>query len=121
MTLEDLQKAGFSFKCLSENVDTSTASGTLMMQLLGMFSEFEVNTLCARTKEALRQAKLEGKLLGRPPVADNIRVTVLDLYQNHSTTVEAVARRCKVSARTVYRIAKKSGVSRHGQNLNNAK
>lgn len=120
-TLEDLQKAGVSFKCLSENVNTATASGTLMMQLLGMFSEFEVNTLRARTKEALRQAKLEGKLLGRPPVTEDIRVRILDLYQNDSITVETVARQCKVSARTVYRIAKASGISRRGQNFNDVK
>lgn len=111
-TLEDLQKAGVSFKSLTENVDTSTATGTLMMQLLGMFSEFEVNTTRARIKEALKQARLEGKILGRPPMSDKTKRNIASLYQNASLPVEAIAKRFHISVRTVYRVAKNSGISR---------
>lgn len=112
VTLEDLQMAGVRFKSLSENIDTSTPSGVLMMQLLAMFSEFEVNTTSARIKEALKQAKLEGKTLGRPAIDDNTQLKILQMYQNPSLTVKDIAKRCHVSLRTVYRIAKKAGVSR---------
>lgn len=119
--IEDLQTANVNFMSLSENVDTSTLSGTMMMQLLGVFSEFEVNTLRARTKEAMYQAKLEGKLIGRPPLKDSVKKKVTNLYQNTSLSVETIAKRCGVSRRSVYRIARDSGISRHSRYIDAGK
>ncbi|KRL07881.1 recombinase family protein [Schleiferilactobacillus perolens] len=116
-TLEELQRSGVAFRSLSENIDTSTPGGVLMMQLLGMFSEFEVNTLRARTKEALYQARLEGKQLGRPAVPAKTQEAIRKLYQNHAFSVETTAKKYGVSVRTVYRLAKSSGLSRRQPNF----
>lgn len=110
--LEDLKENDIAFKSINENIDTTSATGILMMQLLAMFSEFEVNTLRTRTKEALRQAKLDGKILGRPSYNENIRQKVVNMYRNPDLTVREVAEKCNVSERTVYRIAKDNKLSR---------
>lgn len=115
--IEDLQTTVVNFMSISENVDTSTISGVMMMQLLGVFSELEVNTLRARTREAMKQAKLEGKQIGRSPLTDSIKKKVVDLYRNTTLPVEAVAARCHVSCRSVYRIVQTSGVSRHSRDI----
>lgn len=119
--IEDLQKSNVNFMSLSENVDTSTLSGTMMMQLLGVFSEFEVNTLRARTREAMQQAKLEGKQIGRPPLKDSVKKKVIHLYQNTDLSVETIARHCGVSRRSVYRIVKTSGTSRRSRDIDAGK
>ena len=110
--LEDLKANNISFKSLKDDIDTSTPTGILMMQLLAMFSEFEVNTLRERTKEGLRQAKLDGKVLGRPELEDKLKDKVAKLYCNPDITVKEVATRCNVSERSVYKIAKERKLSR---------
>ncbi|WP_166806638.1 recombinase family protein [Companilactobacillus zhachilii] len=110
--LEDLKSNNISFKSINENVDTNSPTGILMMQLLAMFSEFEVNTLRTRTKEALHQAKLDGKVLGRPSFDINKRREIALLYRNPDLSVKEVADRCNVSQRTVFRIAKENNLSR---------
>ncbi|WP_211331266.1 recombinase family protein [Companilactobacillus insicii] len=110
--LEDLKSNNIAFKSVTENIDTSSPTGILMMQLLAMFSEFEVNTLRTRTKEALRQAKLDGKTLGRPFLDEKIQDKVERYYRNPDLTVKQVALKCDVSERTVYRIAKRRKLSR---------
>ncbi|WP_164509369.1 recombinase family protein [Companilactobacillus jidongensis] len=114
--LEGLKASNIAFRSINENIDTTSATGILMMQLLAMFSEFEVNTLRTRTKEALRQAKLDGKILGRPSYDENIRQKVVNMYRNPDITVKEVAEKCKVSERTVYRIAKDNKLSRSFKN-----
>lgn len=110
--LEDLKANNIAFKSLKDDIDTSTATGVLMMQLLAMFSEFEVNTLRERTREGLRQAKLDGKVLGRPALDDKLKDKVAKLYCNPDITVKEVATRCNVSERSVYKIAKERKLSR---------
>ncbi len=110
--LEDLKEQNISFKSINENIDTSSATGILMMQLLAIFSEFEVNTLRTRTKEALHQAKIDGKVLGRPSINENIREKIVKLYLNPDLSVKEVAEKCNVSERTVYRIVKNRKLSR---------
>lgn len=110
--LEDLKADNIAFKSIKDDIDTSTPTGILMMQLLAMFSEFEVNTLRERTREGLRQAKLDGKVLGRPAIEDKLKDKIEKLYCNPDITVKQVAERCNVSERTVYKIAKERNLSR---------
>lgn len=110
--LEDLKANNISFKSLKDDIDTSTPTGILMMQLLAMFSEFEVNTLRERTREGLRQAKLDGKMLGRPALDNKVKDKIAKLYCNPDITVSQVASMCNVSDRTVYKIAKERKLSR---------
>lgn len=110
--IEDLKNNGISFKSINDNIDTSNAQGILMTQLLAMFSEFEVNVLRERTKEGLKQARLDGKILGRPALDDKLKDRVARLYCNPDLTVKQVAEKCNVSESTVYKIAKKRKLSR---------
>jgi len=64
--LQELQNKGIDFCSITEGYDTSTAGGKAFFQIAGAFAEFEANLISERTKEGLRQAKKEGKKLGRP-------------------------------------------------------
>ncbi len=52
---------GVNFIATTQNIDTSTASGKLQLQILGAFAEFERNIISERTKEGLKTAKNVGK------------------------------------------------------------
>ena len=48
------------------DLDTSTPSGRMMFQIIGVFSEFERTVISSRVKAGLSRVKNKGKKLGRP-------------------------------------------------------
>ena len=58
---EEFKRKGVQFIAVTQNIDTTTASGVLMLQILGSFAEFERNLISERTKEAIRNNPKVGK------------------------------------------------------------
>jgi len=67
-SLADLDSYGIAFVSLRDNLDLSTPSGRLMFQIIGAMAEFERSLIQERVRAGLRNAKLKGKTLGRPPL-----------------------------------------------------
>jgi DNA invertase Pin-like site-specific DNA recombinase len=51
---------GIDFIAVTQNIDTTSASGKLQLQIMGAFAEYERNIISERTKEGLRKRK-DGK------------------------------------------------------------
>jgi site-specific DNA recombinase len=67
--VEELDKAGVAFRSVSEPFDTSTPAGRMMMQMLGVFAEFERATIVERIGAGMeRKAKLGGWTVGTYPI-----------------------------------------------------
>lgn len=66
MNIDELKNKGKHFIVLTQPIDTSNASGILMLQLLGAFAEFEREMIRERTLAGLDRARAKGKKLGRP-------------------------------------------------------
>lgn len=58
---DEFKNKGVSFIAVTQNIDTTSASGKLQLQIMGAFAEFERNIISERTKEGLRRAKGVGK------------------------------------------------------------
>ena len=56
----EFEKKHVHFIAVTQNIDTTTSTGKLQMQILGAFAEFERNIISERTKEGLKRKK-EGK------------------------------------------------------------
>ena len=65
MIMERIKEAGAAFVSLSEAIDTTTAPGRMMMQMVGAFAEFERAILRERTKTGLDAARKQGRIGGR--------------------------------------------------------
>src|SRR4030081_3117353 len=65
--MERLAEAKAGFRSLTEEIDTTTPAGRMMMQMVGSFAEFERAMLRERTKAGLEAARKEGRIGGRPP------------------------------------------------------
>jgi DNA invertase Pin-like site-specific DNA recombinase len=78
-----------------QSVDTSTATGKLMLTMLGAVAEFERGLMLERQREGIAKAEAEGKYLGRVPTA-----------QRQAEDVRPVdtARRLGIGRASVYRI-----------------
>ena len=66
---EVLIKKGVSLECKKENIDTLTASGRLMYNLLGSVAQFEREIMLERQREGIAIAKAAGKYKGRKEIA----------------------------------------------------
>ena len=65
--MERIDQAGAGFKSLTESIDTTSAAGRMMMQMVGSFAEFEREMIRERTQAGLDAARIEGRIGGRKP------------------------------------------------------
>lgn len=77
VTLQEFQDLGIEFISLKDNVDLSTASGRLLMQIIGSMAEFEASLIRERVRAGLRIARSKGKRLGRPTTINQQKVLEL--------------------------------------------
>ena len=64
--IKELEGRGVRFRSLHDDLDTTTASGTLMFHVMCAFAEFERNIIRERTLAGLAAAKARGRVGGRP-------------------------------------------------------
>ncbi len=74
---EDLTSWGVGLVSLRDaGIDTTSASGRLLLQVLGAFSEFEAAVIRERVIAGVRRAQAQGKHCGRPRVHLDLRPAV---------------------------------------------
>ncbi len=103
--MERISETGAGFRSLTEAVDTTTAAGRMMMQMVGAFAEFERAIIRERTRAGLAHAKMEGRVGGRPPKLDSEqRAAAIEDVSSGRRTIAGTARLWKVSPATVSRM-----------------
>jgi DNA invertase Pin-like site-specific DNA recombinase len=66
--LDDLKARGVAFRSLTEAIDTATATGRAMWQMVGILAELERALIQERTKADRAAAKARGVKMGRKPL-----------------------------------------------------
>ena len=101
--LSDIQARGCDLYLHQQAIDTSTPSGRMLFQMLGVFAEFERAILKSRISAGLARARANNVRIGRPPMpisrAEKVRKALRD---GHS--IRAVAAATGVSTATVQRV-----------------
>jgi DNA invertase Pin-like site-specific DNA recombinase len=100
-TLDELTSLGCQFVSVNEPFDTTSASGKLLVSMVGAFSEFERSVLVERTKSGLDAAKRRGVKLGRRRVAVDLTKARHLRAQGHSW--RDVAKAMGVNVATLHR------------------
>lgn len=65
LLMEKIDKVGAGFRSLTEEIDTTTPAGRMMMNMVGTFAEFERAIIRERTNAGLAAARAEGRIGGR--------------------------------------------------------
>ena len=95
--MERLRDSGAGFRSLTEAIDTTTAAGRMMMQMVGVFAEFERAMLKERTKAGLDAAREEGRIGGRrPKLSERQQAEVRKMVAKGDKTAADAARLFKV-------------------------
>ena len=100
-----IEAKGASLRILAMNLDTTTATGKLMLNVLGSVAEFERSMMLERQREGIAKAKTEGKYRGRAPTARAKSDEVRRLLATGMGASE-VATQLSMSRSSVWRIAK---------------
>ena len=103
--LDKIEAAKAGFQSLTENIDTVSPAGRMMMQMIGSFSEFERAMIRERTRAGLDQARAEGRVGGRPPKLNaKQKSEIADAVISGRKSAAEMARIFGVSQPTVSRI-----------------
>lgn len=100
---ERLKAKGVSLQILALNLDTSTPTGKLMINMLGSIAQFERELMLERQREGIAKAKGEGKYKGRAPTARARSAEVLAL-RNRGKTIAQIVEDTGISRASVVRI-----------------
>ncbi len=107
-TITKLQKQNIAFKSITENIDTSTATGQLVFHIFGALAEFERNLIRERTIAGLESARARGRLGGRPELegASSKVAMAKKLYADKTNTIDEICKFLHISRATLYRYLK---------------
>jgi DNA invertase Pin-like site-specific DNA recombinase len=92
-----------------QQIDTTTATGKMMLNLMASVAQFEREMMLERQKEGIAKAKAEGKYMGRKPTAMEKSEAVLSLLKTGMSKTD-VCRQVGVSRASLYRILAKADV-----------
>ena len=113
-TVTALKEQDVAFKSLTENIDTSTATGNLVFQIFGALAEFERNLITERTIAGLEAARVRGRKGGRPrrnPSSGRVALAKR-LYSDPTISIPEILKTLNISKATLYRWVNLGGGNR---------
>jgi len=87
----------------SQPLDTGTATGRLMLAVIGAVGQAERETMLERQREGIAKAQREGKYKGRAPTARRQAATIIRLKRDGVSPTE-IAGRLGIGRASVYRV-----------------
>lgn len=100
--VEDLKARNVTLRIMSMGVDTSTATGVLILQVLGAVSQWERSVMLERQAHGIAKAKSEGKYRGRAPTARAKAPEVLQMKAS-GRSINEIMESLQISRASVYR------------------
>lgn len=110
--VEGLTKKGVNLVSLKEKLDTTTATGKLMLTMLSALSQFERDIIAERTRDGLKSAKARGRLGGRPKANETAVAKAMRLYEADKLSIKEISDATGISTATINRrIAERKKIS----------
>lgn len=107
--MEKIELASAGFQSLTEAIDTTSAGGRMMMQIVGSFAEFERAMLKERTRNGLNAARMEGRVGGRrPKLKPHQEKEIVRMVSSGQKTAADAARLFSVHPATISRLLTRS-------------
>ena len=109
--IEIFEQKDVTLKSLKEEIDLSSASGKLILSIMGAVNQFERDIISERTSEKLQSMKEQGIELGRPKKYDHD--AIIDYYtSDKSITYNDVVNKFGISKGAISNIMKNNNVAR---------
>ena len=102
--LQDWSDLGVEMVSLRDNIDLTTSTGRLLMQIVGAFGEFEAALVRERVRAGVENARKKGVKLGRPALQLDVG-KVRDL-RSQGLPIRAIALELGISVGSVQKAIK---------------
>jgi DNA invertase Pin-like site-specific DNA recombinase len=100
--VSELEKSGVGFRSLTDNIDTTTASGRMFFHMMGALAQFERDLIRERTMAGLVAARAQGRFGGRPKSLKPSDFETARAAIAAGEDMQVVARRVGVARSTLY-------------------
>jgi DNA invertase Pin-like site-specific DNA recombinase len=111
--LDKLRGLKAGFLSLTEAIDTTTAAGTMMMQIIGSFAEFERAIIKERTQAGIARARAIGHHPGRPSkLSPEQQKEILRSLEKQEKSQAELARLFRVAPSAICRLIAKNNSPR---------
>ena len=101
--VDDLERDGIHLRSLTQGIETSAATGGILIGLFSALAALEREVLVERTMSGLASARLRGRVGGRPTAMPPERLEAAKAMLAGGATKADVARALQVSRTTIYR------------------
>ena len=106
---ERIHETGARLESLTEHLDTRSAAGRVVFQILGAFAEFERSMIVERTVAGMGAARLRGVAFGRlPAITEEQELELVTLFISGSLNKSELARRYGIHVASVKRALKRA-------------
>lgn len=99
--VEDLNRRGIRLVSKKEDIDTTTATGKLMLTLIGAIATFERDNLKERQMEGIAIAKAQGVYKGRKPIEVEDFGKYYDMWSRREVNKTQLAKLLHISRPTL--------------------
>lgn len=102
---QEWENRGINIYSINENLDSSTAIGRAMRDIILVLSQLERENISEATKARLKSLRESGKRLGRPPISDFQATKITELRQK-GMSYRLIAEEMRIKKSTVAKYAK---------------
>ena len=99
----DLEQRGVHFKCLTDQIDTSTTSGRFFFHVMASLAQMERDLTAERTRAGLDAARRQGRTGGRKRKMTDSKIATAKRLLRDGVPPREVAKDLGVSIPTLYR------------------
>jgi site-specific DNA recombinase len=114
LTIDRLKEWGIDFVSLQDKIETASASGKLMFQIIGAFAEFERNIIGDRTKFGMERKAKEGGFITKAPKGYKLFNKKLIIHDEESKRVKTIFEEFLNSSISLTQLAKKNNMTTAG-------
>jgi len=101
--VDRLEAKKVALRILDLGVDTSSATGELVLNLMGAIAQFERKMMLERQREGIAKAKAEGRYRGRKPTA-RAKADQIWALAEKGISLSDIARRLSIGKASVHRV-----------------
>ena len=105
-----LEAKGVQLKVLDQNIDTSTATGKLMLTMLGAIAEFENDLRKERQADGIALAISKGVVFGRKSTLTNDEVLEMKSLRASGVMIKDLMIKYGLSKASIYRLMQETNV-----------
>ena len=104
--MAQLREQGIGFRSVTENIETETPGGRLVMHMFAALAEFERDLIRERTRSGLEAARARGRAGGRKALAPAKVKALKAMWADRTMTADEIATQLEIGRRTVFKYVK---------------